>query len=428
MSPETVARQHRRAYQRATMAYCCLPRGVSSRPQPSTRQAHYMTRFVIHIGMHKTGTTSIQAALYRARKALAKRGVLYPEFGPNHSHPLVSMFHSAPLDYYVNFYSGLDTPAKVDAFNQRHRDSLETQLSAREWDTVLLSGEELGTGLGEDELREFRKYCDRRATSYCIVCYVRDPIGFATSAIQQQVQAGLTLEELYEAPPRVRYRDILEKYINVFGSDKIQLRAYAALQQTPDRQIDDFLHTINAPHLGDCVKAIRPQNTALRSAEIHALSLYNRHVPPNVTRDGTRRANPDRPDIPTLRTLLAEVADPTATARFSLPSAVAHRVLMSQYDDIQWLRARIARRPARTSSRPSERLSQLVIRPFRKRPGFGSRTDFHGVRALLETATSMNDSEQAPCHPRPVYTQAHQRLMETLLSSTGHTMLNGHAE
>ncbi len=100
-----------------------------------------MTRFVIHIGMHKTGTTSIQAALHGARDALAERGVLYPDLGPNHSHPLVSIFCGAPLDYYVNFYSGIDTPEKVESFNRRHRESLDAQLDVRSRMIVHLSNE-----------------------------------------------------------------------------------------------------------------------------------------------------------------------------------------------------------------------------------------------------------------------------------------------
>ena len=35
-----------------------------------------MPRIVLHIGTHKTATTTIQRTLYGARKTLAKRGVL----------------------------------------------------------------------------------------------------------------------------------------------------------------------------------------------------------------------------------------------------------------------------------------------------------------------------------------------------------------
>jgi hypothetical protein len=44
------------------------------------------TRIVVHIGLHKTGSTAIQAALSANRLALARRGILYPRLGPVDRH------------------------------------------------------------------------------------------------------------------------------------------------------------------------------------------------------------------------------------------------------------------------------------------------------------------------------------------------------
>jgi len=43
-------------------------------------------RLIIHIGLHKTGTTSFQNFLHFNRDALLKAGVLYPEMGEHESH------------------------------------------------------------------------------------------------------------------------------------------------------------------------------------------------------------------------------------------------------------------------------------------------------------------------------------------------------
>ncbi|MGB3408332.1 MAG: hypothetical protein WBA67_12645 [Jannaschia sp.] len=40
-----------------------------------------MSRLILHIGTHKTATTSIQKFLFKNRAALAERGVLYPDYG-----------------------------------------------------------------------------------------------------------------------------------------------------------------------------------------------------------------------------------------------------------------------------------------------------------------------------------------------------------
>ena len=45
-----------------------------------------MSRLVLHIGTHKTGTSSLQNAFWRRREMLATHGIIYPDFGTAHSH------------------------------------------------------------------------------------------------------------------------------------------------------------------------------------------------------------------------------------------------------------------------------------------------------------------------------------------------------
>src|SRR4051794_39377124 len=47
-----------------------------------------MSEIIIHIGTHKTGTTTIQDTLFLNRRLLAARGVVYPRIGlmaPHHT-------------------------------------------------------------------------------------------------------------------------------------------------------------------------------------------------------------------------------------------------------------------------------------------------------------------------------------------------------
>lgn len=47
-----------------------------------------MTRLVIHPGFHKTGTTALQQAMFKARSILKEQGVLYPDTGGEAQHRL----------------------------------------------------------------------------------------------------------------------------------------------------------------------------------------------------------------------------------------------------------------------------------------------------------------------------------------------------
>ena len=72
---------------------------------------HHQRRVILHVGLHKTATTSLQATCLANRVALAHQGICYPDFRhplqpeqsmANHSVPLVSMVHPKPHEYHMN--------------------------------------------------------------------------------------------------------------------------------------------------------------------------------------------------------------------------------------------------------------------------------------------------------------------------------------
>jgi hypothetical protein len=54
-------------------------------------------KIILHIGLHKTGTTTIQNVLHANREFLLRReGVLYPSLAPNLSGALNTVFSDQP--------------------------------------------------------------------------------------------------------------------------------------------------------------------------------------------------------------------------------------------------------------------------------------------------------------------------------------------
>ena len=67
-----------------------------------------MTRIIyLHLGFPKTGTTTIQAVLFRERKSLLRVGILYPGFEQNHFVPLQSIMSAEPHKISRNIAHGL---------------------------------------------------------------------------------------------------------------------------------------------------------------------------------------------------------------------------------------------------------------------------------------------------------------------------------
>ncbi|MCB1733068.1 MAG: hypothetical protein KDI21_21530, partial [Halieaceae bacterium] len=84
-------------------------------------------RIILHAGLHKTGTTSVQENCARHAELLLQHGIVYPSFSfrdrriNNHSDPLAGVFSSRPLAYGMVRRQGVeDDPAvAISAFTEQ---------------------------------------------------------------------------------------------------------------------------------------------------------------------------------------------------------------------------------------------------------------------------------------------------------------------
>jgi hypothetical protein len=98
---------------------------------------------VIHVGPHKTGTTSIQHALYKARETLLHHGVYYPPSLPD------AQFREQHAD--VAFLIRDNLTNEIDAYLTR----LEKDAQSNGADTIILSSEAFSALFGRPEFLSF---------------------------------------------------------------------------------------------------------------------------------------------------------------------------------------------------------------------------------------------------------------------------------
>src|SRR5687767_6180192 len=79
------------------------------------------TKFYIHIGVHKTGTKSIQHTLSNNRRELLRHGINSLSGNPNHGPVLMSLLAEEPHRDSRNIRRHVDTPDKAAAFNASAR-------------------------------------------------------------------------------------------------------------------------------------------------------------------------------------------------------------------------------------------------------------------------------------------------------------------
>lgn len=177
-----------------------------------------MKKVIVHIGAHKTGTSSIQAAM----AGYDDGRTIYARFDPsNHSIAITTIFSRAPQDYHIWRSQGL-SPERVAAFQGQYRTVLDAHLADTTRDALIISGEDIGI-LEDAEKQALVDHFVSRGLDLQIVCFVRDPRSLTASAIQQHIKNGMA--KLAPLDPGYRLR--LGFFADMLPSDRVSVHDYA---------------------------------------------------------------------------------------------------------------------------------------------------------------------------------------------------------
>ena len=153
-------------------------------------------KIILHIGLHKTGTTSLQKYLGSNRSELKKLGILYPklfidDFSPdNHSWPIINLVSKAPSGYHLNIANNL-LGLKLEEVIKSLEEQVLALKSAKE-KVLLISGEGIST-LKAEELTILKNKLLAISSSLVTLevhYFTRQTKDFITSIIQQRLKGG----------------------------------------------------------------------------------------------------------------------------------------------------------------------------------------------------------------------------------------------
>jgi hypothetical protein len=182
-----------------------------------------MKRAVIHIGTHKTGTTTIQKTLFSVRsKLLSKTQILYPSIHSNHSVSLGTMFLDKPPRALQIHGRDVTDESAVASFRERSRASLEADLAAPDWHTLVISGELL-CGFDPKAVARLIEWLTQYVSTISVVAFVRHPVDWARSAVQQRLKGGATLDHLYENVPVPKWREKFTPWLDAVALERFRL-------------------------------------------------------------------------------------------------------------------------------------------------------------------------------------------------------------
>ena len=148
----------------------------------------------IHLGLHKTATTSFQETCANNSEILEKNGITYPIFQCsaanqlkiiNHSIPIFSLYFGKPYQYHINKRWGVAWQAR--AINSSYMQQFEEYLESSE--NLLLSGEDISM-LGEGKLYTLIEKIKSYGYKIEATALLRSPYSMLCSQLQETIKMG----------------------------------------------------------------------------------------------------------------------------------------------------------------------------------------------------------------------------------------------
>ena len=281
-------------------------------------------RCILHFGMHKTGSTSIQATFFRLNQndlpwTYLNAGV------PNSSEPLLNMFMEHPEAYQFNIKKGLDRD-KIESNRKVFFKRFEEQIAASDKD-FLLSAEGISE-LSEAELGRLSEWLGRFAGEVLLVGYVRPPRAYMESGFQQNVKGGQGIFNLQNLYPH--YQKRFGKFEVVFGREAVHYWVFDTSSFPGGCVVRDFATRLGAK-LAD--KQVVRVNEGLSREALSILYCYRKCGGAYGVGPGVIRENQN------VITKLSELKG--HKVRFS-PDLV-REVLLANQLDVKWMEERLGK-------------------------------------------------------------------------------------
>ena len=270
-----------------------------------------MKNIILHIGMHKTGSSSIQAALNGFDDGNSK----YADLGvENHSIPFYTAFSKHYLNYHIWTRRGF-TKSTIQEKREYYFNKIVKTLQQNTHNSLIFSGEDISYLL-EDEIIVIRNLLKKYSDEVYVYAYFRHPVNFVQSATAQLIKDGNN--KLHQ----LRYKNLFEKFINVFGESYVKLRFYDKKMLIDGDVTKDFFGWLEASLPKSVTKS---ENVSPSTAAIKCIYLLNKSNP--LTKGDTllSRARSDFIDI------LEEVFPGT----LEIPSNIIHDAL--DMGDVSWM-------------------------------------------------------------------------------------------
>lgn len=222
----------------------------------------------VHVGMHKTASTSIQLSL----ASNPPDNWEYVTIGryKNLGQPFFAMFDSNPLRYH-RFKKRGETVITLKAKAKKYFKSLERKIAESNASNFLISGETISL-IDEPGIERMRDYLSQFFDQIFIIGYVRPPKQFTSSMLQQSIKHGR--KKISAKKVSLDYRNRFEKFDRVFSKQNVFLYKFDKTKFTEGCAVKHFCHLIHWPTDG---LEVKNTNESLSREAVGILLAYRKY-------------------------------------------------------------------------------------------------------------------------------------------------------
>jgi hypothetical protein len=230
-------------------------------------------RATVHIGMPKTGTTTLQRTFTANTRLLDESGILYPSMLSSSSmnHRILAYYTREPSHYPRHMRRLKNEAISRDLINEIKL-SIGSSLKGRDYAYLVFSAESLFYPIQQLKRKPFREFIYSLDPSPTIVAYLRSPASFYLAVCQQKLRASTRLKSL--SPPR--YHGVLNSYHETFPDSRICVSLFERNALANNDIVHDFCSKYLSGSSIDpaTLKSVSDSNISLSPEAMAASRLY----------------------------------------------------------------------------------------------------------------------------------------------------------